>query len=43
MRLTFYKRLANCQDKQQLHELQVEMIDRFGLLPESGKSTVPNS
>ena len=38
MRLTFYKRLANCQDKQQLHELQVEMIDRFGLLPESVKA-----
>ncbi len=38
MRLTFYKRLANCQDNQQLHELQVEMIDRFGLLPESVKA-----
>ena len=38
MRLTFYKRLANCQNKQQLHELQVEMIDRFGLLPESVKA-----
>ncbi|MGB1382953.1 MAG: transcription-repair coupling factor [Porticoccaceae bacterium] len=38
MRLTFYKRLANCQDKQQLHELQVEMIDRFGLLPEPVKA-----
>ena len=38
MRLTLYKRLANCQDKEQLHELQVEMIDRFGLLPESLKA-----
>jgi transcription-repair coupling factor (superfamily II helicase) len=38
MRLTFYKRLANCQDKQQLRELQVEMIDRFGLLPEAVKA-----
>ena len=38
MRLTFYKRLANCRDKQQLHELQVEMIDRFGLLPEAVKA-----
>ena len=38
MRLTIYKRLANCQDKQQLHELQVEMIDRFGLLPEPLKA-----
>jgi len=38
MRLTFYKRLANCQNKPQLHELQVEMIDRFGLLPEPIKA-----
>jgi len=38
MRLTFYKRLANCKDKQQLHELQVEMIDRFGLLPDPVKA-----
>ena len=38
MRLTLYKRLANCTDKQQLHELQVEMIDRFGLLPEPVKA-----
>ncbi|MCS5587342.1 MAG: transcription-repair coupling factor [Porticoccaceae bacterium] len=37
-RLTLYKRLSNCQDKQQLHELQVEMIDRFGLLPEPLKA-----
>jgi transcription-repair coupling factor (superfamily II helicase) len=38
MRLTLYKRLSNCQTKQQLHELQVEMIDRFGLLPEPVKT-----
>jgi transcription-repair coupling factor (superfamily II helicase) len=38
MRLTQYKRLANCKDKDQLHELQVEMIDRFGLLPEALKA-----
>ena len=36
-RLTLYKRLANCQTHEQLHELQVEMIDRFGLLPEPVK------
>ncbi len=34
MRLTLYKRLSNCQTKEHLHELQVEMIDRFGLLPD---------
>ncbi len=38
MRLTLYKRLSNCQTKEQLHELQVEMIDRFGLLPEQVKA-----
>jgi transcription-repair coupling factor (superfamily II helicase) len=38
MRLTLYKRLSNCETKQHLHELQVEMIDRFGLLPESVKT-----
>ena len=38
MRLTLYKRLANCQSDSQLHELQVEMIDRFGLLPDPVKT-----
>ena len=37
MRLTLYKRIANCRSKQDLFDLQVEMIDRFGLLPESAK------
>ena len=39
-RLTLYKRLSNCTDKQQLYDLQVEMIDRFGLLPEPLKTLV---
>lgn len=39
-RLTLYKRLSNCVDKQQLHDLQVEMIDRFGLLPETLKTLI---
>ena len=38
MRLIMYKRIANAKDKQQLHELQVEMIDRFGLLPQPVKN-----
>ena len=29
-----YKRIAAATDEAQLRELQVEMIDRFGLLPE---------
>ncbi len=32
-RLTFYKRMASCQHQESLDELQVEMIDRFGLIP----------
>lgn len=33
-RLILYKRIAAASDEDQLRELQVEMIDRFGLLPE---------
>lgn len=33
-RLIFYKRIANAKDRDALQELQAEMIDRFGLLPE---------
>jgi transcription-repair coupling factor (superfamily II helicase) len=33
-RLVLYKRIAAAADKEALRELQVEMIDRFGLLPE---------
>ncbi|WP_193164075.1 transcription-repair coupling factor [Microbulbifer hainanensis] len=36
-RLMMYKRIANAADSQALRELQVEMIDRFGLLPEPVK------
>lgn len=34
MRLTLYKRIASCTNIEQVNELKVEMIDRFGLLPE---------
>ncbi len=33
-RLILYKRIASAADDDSLRELQVEMIDRFGLLPE---------
>ena len=33
-RLVMYKRIAGARDEEDLRELQVEMIDRFGLLPE---------
>jgi len=37
-RLTLYKRIASARDTDALRELQVEMIDRFGLLPEPVKN-----
>lgn len=37
-RLTLYKRIASAKDDYELKELQVEMIDRFGLLPEAAKT-----
>jgi transcription-repair coupling factor (superfamily II helicase) len=36
-RLTLYKRIASARNADALRELQVEMIDRFGLLPEATK------
>jgi len=36
-RLIMYKRIANAKNQQQLHDLQIEMIDRFGLFPASVK------
>jgi len=37
-RLVFYKRIASAATKAELDELQVEMIDRFGLLPDPTKA-----
>jgi len=39
-RLMLYKRIASVKDEIELKELQVEMIDRFGLLPEPAKNLV---
>lgn len=36
-RLTLYKRISSARDAAELRELQVEMIDRFGLLPPAAK------
>jgi transcription-repair coupling factor (superfamily II helicase) len=38
LRLIFYKRISGAADAAALRELQVEMIDRFGLLPEPAKT-----
>ncbi|MCD7099722.1 transcription-repair coupling factor [Stenotrophomonas sp. MMGLT7] len=37
-RLTLYKRISSARDSEALRELQVEMIDRFGLLPDAVKN-----
>ena len=36
-RLIMYKRISNAVDQQALDELRVELIDRFGLLPDAAK------
>ena len=38
LRLVLYKRIAAASTPEELRELQVEMIDRFGLLPEPAKN-----
>jgi len=37
-RLLLYKRIANAQTVEDLYDLQLETLDRFGLLPEAAKS-----
>ncbi|SIS76453.1 transcription-repair coupling factor [Neptunomonas antarctica] len=37
-RLIMYKRISSAKDETELKELQIEMIDRFGLLPEATKN-----
>ena len=37
-RLVLYKKIANATTLESLESLQVEMIDRFGLLPEAAKN-----
>ena len=39
-RLVLYKRLSGVRDQEQLRELQVEIIDRFGLMPEPLKNLI---
>jgi len=40
LRLSLYKRIASCKDKRALDDIQVELIDRFGLLPQSTKNLI---
>ena len=37
-RLSLYKRVASASDEQELAELKVEMIDRFGKLPDAARN-----
>jgi transcription-repair coupling factor (superfamily II helicase) len=38
MRLSMYKRIASSASQEELDELKVELIDRFGLLPDATKT-----
>jgi transcription-repair coupling factor (superfamily II helicase) len=40
LRLMLYKRISAAENAEELRELQVELIDRFGLLPEASKNLV---
>lgn len=40
LRLILYKRLASCENEDALREMQIELIDRFGLLPDATKMLV---
>ncbi len=40
LRLSIYKRIASCGNKNELDEIQIELIDRFGLLPQAAKNLV---
>ncbi|NIG74108.1 transcription-repair coupling factor [Klebsiella sp. Ap-873] len=37
-RLSFYKRIASAKGEHELDELKVELIDRFGLLPDAARN-----
>lgn len=37
-RLSFYKRIASAQQERELEDLKVELIDRFGLLPDPARN-----
>ena len=38
LRLILYKRIASARSPAELRELQVELIDRFGLLPDAARN-----
>ena len=38
MRLMLYKRISNADNQDEIKEIEIELIDRFGLLPEGAKT-----
>jgi transcription-repair coupling factor (superfamily II helicase) len=40
LRLSLYKRIASCKNKKALDDIQIELIDRFGLLPQPSKNLI---
>ena len=40
LRLILYKRIASAKDEEELRDLQVELIDRFGLLPAATRNLI---
>ena len=40
MRLVLYKRIASAKDSTALKEIQIELIDRFGLLPQATQNLI---
>lgn len=43
LRLQFYQRIATAKTSAELDDIQIEMIDRFGLLPEQAKTIFKQS
>ncbi|WP_447885423.1 transcription-repair coupling factor [Serratia fonticola] len=42
-RLSFYKRIASAKNEGELEELKVELIDRFGLLPDAARNLLQSA
>ena len=38
LRLTLYKRISNTKDRKELKNIKIELIDRFGILPNTAKN-----
>ncbi|MFS1539370.1 MAG: transcription-repair coupling factor [Candidatus Phlomobacter fragariae] len=43
LRLSFYKRIVSAKHENELDELKIELIDRFGKLPDAGKQLLQST